>query len=433
MFLEVIDYFIKDKDRLSEDDYAIKRLVVVVVFLLLIASLALSIFSLLGIADTENNVLGIGVSAFILFLFFFNRENLVPYTLIIFIFSFVTIYNINKTGCIFSYNHKWLFLIILFVIFIKRKWFYYYMAFIILLQVYYFIISADSRMNPINPDISKAQEFGDNIAFFLISFALLYLFNLFITDRTERIHKNQELLKRRSEALLQSNQELERFAYIASHDIKTPLRNIISFTSLLEKELGEDKSSKSDEYLNFVKSGSEKLNNLVDDLLSYSKLSNEGLHKPEVIDMNEIVKEIEYQFSDYIQSKNASIIIKSPLPKIKAQRIWVLGLFQNLIENGLKYNESDSPQVVISHFHVNDNWIIEFKDNGIGIDRKYHQSIFEMFSRLHADAAFDGTGLGLAFCKKTVEKLGGKIEIESKVGVGSSFRLRLNKDVILTK
>ena len=433
MFLNIIDYFIKDKHELSEEELAINQLVVVVILLLLVVSAIFSFLSIFGLANTENNILAVLVCAFFLLLSSKVGYTRIPFSILIVIFTVVIIHNINITGDIFSYNHKWFFPIILFVVFTKRAWIPYYFGFVVIIQIYYYFISAESRMSPTNPDISKAQEFGDNISFFLITFALLFLFSRFINNRTEKIKNSQELLKKRSEALLQSNQELERFAYIASHDIKTPLRNIISFTSLLEKELENNKTERTEEYLSFVKSGSIKLNNLVEDLLSYSKLSNESLIEEEMIDMNQIVEEIEYQLSDYLKSKNAKIEITKTLPKIKSRRIWILGLFQNLIENGLKYNTSDNPRVTISQFFVNDKWIIEFKDNGIGIDRKYHESIFEMFSRLHADAAFEGTGLGLAFCKKTVEKIGGEIELESKLGVGSSFRLRFNKDVIFDK
>ena len=224
--------------------------------------------------------------------------------------------------------------------------------------------------------------------------------------------------------LLQSNQELERFAYIASHDLKEPVRNIISFTELLEKEIGTDSNEKVNSFMNIIRQNSNQLFSLIRDTLEFSKIERDE-NVLETVDLNKIIDSIELSISGTIKKRNAKISVVKPLPIIKANRTKLFIVLKNLIENGLKYNENESPQVIISHMVAGNEYIFSLEDNGIGINPEYHDKIFEMYKRLQKKEGMEGTGLGLASCKKIIQQLGGNIWVESIYGEGSKFKFTL--------
>lgn len=222
---------------------------------------------------------------------------------------------------------------------------------------------------------------------------------------------NQEEIESKNENLERLNGDLERFVYMASHDLKTPLRNITSFLSLIKKKISGKKDEELNEYLDFVSSNSLRMHHLIEDILNYSVLSKESAHSS-YINLNELLSEVKENLTTTILEKNAEVEI-SPVPTIKADRSKFFLLFQNLIENGLKYNRSEVPLIQL-YFLVQKNLgTIVVKDNGIGIPEEYHNKIFEMFTRLHNVEEFTGTGIGLATCKRIVEKSGGRITVES--------------------
>ncbi len=280
----------------------------------------------------------------------------------------------------------------------------------------------------------------DNIAYIIISYIFLLVFekiqdlqtstidnqNVELLAKQEALIKSNELLQNRSEQLVSSNEELERFAYIASHDLKTPLNNIISFCGLLEKELKQNHNKKAIQYFDFIKQGSNRMDVLIKDLLEYSKMSGNEI-KNEEIDLNKLVHSIVDSISVYLKQRNAKVIIENRLPSIKANRAKVYLLFKNLIENGVKYNQSPHPRIKITFIIKENIYQFYIKDNGIGIAAKYHENIFQMFSRLHTSKEYEGTGLGLALCKKIVDGLKGQIQLESERGVGSTFIITFDK------
>ncbi|MFK8101003.1 MAG: tetratricopeptide repeat protein [Saprospiraceae bacterium] len=240
------------------------------------------------------------------------------------------------------------------------------------------------------------------------------------------IEKRTKELENSNVDLAKSNTELERFAYIASHDLKTPLRDIVSFTGLLERRLKSHSDPSVHEYLTFIKKGGIRLNNLIMDTLEYSKLSVlEKENKLEVIDLNKLFSEIQNFLAGYIKENKASIIKLNELPSIRANRSSIILLFQNLIENSIKYNESAAPLVKISTQETAAFLSIFVEDNGIGISQEYYEEVFVMFSRLHTQNNYEGSGLGLSICKKIVDQLNGEIHLQSQVGKGSIFEIRL--------
>jgi len=245
------------------------------------------------------------------------------------------------------------------------------------------------------------------------------------------IEERTKELEESNKHLAKSNEELERFAYIASHDLKTPLRDIVSFTGLLERQLQSHQDEKVHEYLSFIKKGGRRLNNLIIDTLEYSRLSYfEENKQDEKIDLREVIHELLNSMSNYIEAENAKILVLDNLPFIKANYSSIVLLFQNLIENSIKYNDSKEPILKVYAKQEQNFVSIYFEDNGIGIPKEYHDEVFVMFSRLHNQNEYEGSGLGLAICNKVVKSLNGEIDIQSEKGKGSIFKIRFPSNLI---
>ncbi len=255
-------------------------------------------------------------------------------------------------------------------------------------------------------DISYVSSIA--IIIFLLFFSLKENQLLF-----ESLEKNNDELKR-------ANEGLERFAYIASHDLKTPLRTIIGYTQLIEKDFKKDNTQNFNLYFEEIKKGSLQMNDLIKSTLEYSRLNSSEIDKYP-IDLNSIINNIK---NGYINNDKV-FITNNHLPTILGGENQLLSLFQNLIENGVKYNKNTEKRIQVNSKKSGNKHLIEVKDNGIGIDKKYHDQIFTMFKRLHTKQQYDGTGLGLAICEKVVAKMNGKIWIESKIGVGTTFFIEL--------
>lgn len=238
------------------------------------------------------------------------------------------------------------------------------------------------------------------------------------------LEKTQEL-QLANEKLLDSNQELERFTHIASHDLKEPLRNIISFAGLIERKFKQDlESNQITEYFEHIKRSARQLYRLIEDVLEFSKMKKVNDIPTKETSLAGIVAEIEHSLSGTIQEKNAQIL-STGLPVIKSNEPQLFLILKNLIENGIKYNQSHIPIIDIRYDKSEQFHLIKVTDNGIGIDHTHRDQIFEMFHRLHDRTEYEGTGLGLAIVKKILTKMGGKIEVESKPTEGSTFTVSL--------
>lgn len=240
------------------------------------------------------------------------------------------------------------------------------------------------------------------------------------------ITKNKELegdRKRLINELERSNKELEHFAYVASHDLREPLRKVSAFGQLLKESLKEKMNEDEKENLGFMIDGAQRLQQMIDDLLSYSRVTTQA--KPfQIIDLNEVINDLKENFLHAeILVTGALIEVPQPLPKVYGDLTQIRQLLQNLIANGLKYRKKDvKPVTTIRSIAQENNYVkIEIEDNGIGIDEKYFEIIFTMFKRLHGRGQYEGTGLGLAICKKIVERHGGTIGVNSMVDKGSTF------------
>ena len=238
-------------------------------------------------------------------------------------------------------------------------------------------------------------------------------------DITDRKLAEGEL-KKYAEDLKRSNQDLEWFAYISSHDLQEPLRGISGFAELLEKRYKGQLDDRADNYIHFIVDGTRQMQQIIQDLLSYSRVQTRG-HEFNVIDANQALDRALFNLHASIREKRA-VITKDSLPDILADNIQITQVFQNLIGNALKFHKPDAvPEIHISASREGDTWVFSVTDNGIGIDPAHTDRIFRIFQRLHAKGEYDGTGIGLAICKRIVERHGGEITVRSEPGVGSTF------------
>ncbi|MBL0342222.1 MAG: PAS domain-containing protein [Bacteroidetes bacterium] len=238
---------------------------------------------------------------------------------------------------------------------------------------------------------------------------------------------NDNLAKRAIE-LQASNNELEKFAYIASHDLKEPLRMISSFLQLFESKYENIVDAKGKEYIRFAVDGAERLKELINDLLEYSRLLNNST-SPELFDPTPDIEEVIMIFENEIKLTDAKITY-SGLTEIFANRTQFLQLIQNFVGNAIKYKSEKNPLIHISCEEDPIQWIFKISDNGIGIEKEYQEKIFNMFQRLHSRSKYSGTGIGLAICKKIIDLHRGTLKVDSSPGNGSVFSFTLPKELM---
>ncbi len=239
--------------------------------------------------------------------------------------------------------------------------------------------------------------------------------------------KTESQLEKSLEELKHSNRELEQFAYVASHDLQEPLRMVSSFTQLLQKRYKGKLDEDADEFIKFAVDGAQRMQQLINDLLIYSRVTTRGQEFKQV-EMETILDESLFNLKLRIEENNAKIT-HEPLPTINADQIQIVQLLQNLIGNAIKFSGEKDPKIHISAGNNGDEWIFQVEDNGIGIDTQYYIRIFEVFQRLHERDTYPGTGIGLSICQKIVERHGGKIWVNSKPGEGSKFFFTISKSI----
>lgn len=245
-----------------------------------------------------------------------------------------------------------------------------------------------------------------------------------ITDRKNAELKQEKLVDR----LLESNEELERFAFVCSHDLQEPLRMITSFSEKLQIHIGKslDDDPKGQKYFKFVTDGAQRAQILIAAILEYSSLDRDA-QKLENVQLNSIVAQIQTDMNPTMEDSKG-VITSDDLPVVSGNKTQLYQLIQNLVNNGLKYQDKGaSPKVHVGVEDMGETWTFSVKDNGIGIDERHISKIFDVFQRLHRRTEYAGTGVGLSICKKIVERHGGRIWVESKKGLGSTFYFTILK------
>jgi signal transduction histidine kinase len=252
-----------------------------------------------------------------------------------------------------------------------------------------------------------------------------------VSERTHALQMQAEMLQRSNEVLKRRNQELDDFAHIASHDLKEPLRAISNHASFLQEDCQKQLSEEARHRLVRLVKLSGRMTKLIADLFRYSSLSRTE-HQPETVDLNGVIGDIEAALADTLEARNARIAIETPLPSVIGNRALLMALFQNLISNGTKYNDSPEKLIEIGRLpecedDASDAFeTVYVRDNGIGIAPEFHQDVFRMFKRLNSEKAYgEGTGAGLTFVKKIVEHQDGRIRLTSVPGKGTTFFVSL--------
>jgi len=246
-----------------------------------------------------------------------------------------------------------------------------------------------------------------------------------ITDRkrAEKELKQAEELRQAITALELSNRDLEQFAYVASHDLQEPLRMVSSFTQLLAKRYQGKLDKDADEFIDYIVAGAERMQALINDLLTYSRVDTRG-ESFGPIDSEAAFGQAIANLRVAIEEGEA-VITHDPLPPLIADNSQIVQLFQNLLGNAIKFHGKEPPRVHVSARQENNKWVFSLRDNGIGIAPEYFDRVFVIFQRLHGREEYLGTGTGLAICKRIVERHGGRIWVESEINKGSTFYFAL--------
>ncbi len=235
--------------------------------------------------------------------------------------------------------------------------------------------------------------------------------------------KAKEKLKRLNEKLLQSNRDLEQFAYVASHDLQEPLRAVTSYAQLLASKYKGNLDAKGDKYISYIVEGATRMQQLINDLLEFSRV---GTHSKELEPI--VCKALLSKVLDNLKvaiAESHALVTYDPMPTVMGDETQLIQLFQNLIGNAIKFRREEPPKVHVSAMQTENEWTFEVRDNGIGMEPEYFDRIFTIFQRLHSRKEYPGTGIGLAVCKKIVERHGGRIWVESTLGVGTIFHFTI--------
>ena len=244
-----------------------------------------------------------------------------------------------------------------------------------------------------------------------------------IRDITARKQADANLVEKVVE-LNRSNDELQQFAYLASHDLQEPLRMVASYTQLVARRYKGKLDADADEFIAFAVDGANRMQRLIQDLLLYSRVERVGQELMQVSSAGALQKAL-FNLQGAIEQSGA-LVTQGPLPEVTADESQLTQLFQNLVGNAIKYKGPGVPQIHVSAARNGaPKWIFSVRDNGLGIEPQFFEKIFGMFQRLHKRGEFEGTGIGLAICKKIVERHGGSISVESEPGLGSTFSFTL--------
>ncbi|ELY60097.1 PAS/PAC sensor signal transduction histidine kinase [Natronococcus amylolyticus DSM 10524] len=286
-------------------------------------------------------------------------------------------------------------------------------------------ICPDDLLEEIEPHFEAALEGKAN------SFELeyhdrdLFVYTLPVRNANDEVYAgmvvSQDITERREyqRKLEESNERLEQFAYAASHDLQEPLRMVTSYLELVDNRYGDELDEDGEEFLEFAIDGAERMRQMIDGLLEYSRVDTHG-DPFEPVDLDDILEDVLEDLQIRIDERNAEITTDD-LPCIDGDDSQLRQVFQNLLSNAIKYSEDEPPQVDISATRDDEQWIISVQDNGIGIDPDEQERIFEVFQRLHTHEEHSGTGIGLALCRRIVERHGGNIWVESGLDEGSTL------------
>lgn len=357
--------------------------------------------------------------------------------------------SIASSGGLYSDNLVWLIILPVLAFFLTDRISGLFWLGILLSTLFYFYFL---EINATESFRNMTLQYGP--FYFLISWSLLFLLTSLIAflfsrgkdkliqslidskskliAQQEQIIQQAEQAKENEQKMKKLNEKLEHFAYAISHDLKEPLRSIKMYTSFLEKSLNKSLTETDREYMGYVQNGTDQMHNLLVDLLEYSKIGDKESVKRKVL-LNDVILIVKNQLNASIKESNAKVEVTNNLQGIMGNYSLTSMLFQNLINNAIKFRKPDQqPHIKISaEMDSDENLIILVQDNGIGIPEKSQDKIFDIFTKIHSSSQFAGSGIGLSTCKKIIEGMNGKIWLNSKTGVGTTFHLLFPKECVL--
>lgn len=357
----------------------------------------------------------------------FNRFKKIQVTFYYIIISSTILFSYLKIFYVNNWGEQFMFLILISLVLllfdnIRQQLFFVagIVALFIIAQVIHYSINDETTLSMTSSRDSRLYMF---IIYALMLGFIINLHKKWIVSESELQLGLLKELQEKYQEIQEVSKEVERFNHIASHDLKSPLRNIVSFLGLIKVKLKRNKLDEIPEQLKFAEDASKQMNLLIDDILAFSNISesNDKLSSFRVDDlMNEVVEDLK----DFIKTNNAQIEFNS-LPTLNTNYKGLKMVFQNLVKNGIQYNNSTHPIVKITYSNQNNHNVFDIQDNGIGISEEFQSQVFEYFKRLHTYESYRGTGLGLGISKKIIDKMNGRLTLESKVGQGSVFRVML--------
>lgn len=451
------DYFLEGYESYSLEVQKKSRYILLTSIMMIVVmaiSIPLHIYEGSGIFKYSGDVVGI-IGGIIAMYFIRNkRVDISAYVLIVATLSLIVIHNIINDYLSpqkFHYLRLYVTLSQLFLIYLllglfafKRKHIgSYIFAALLVLGAHFVVIVLKSYGGFANvmPEMWVAYIVGNigvigcgyvSYLIFALSESLIEVAEKEATAAKKQTEELENIVTERTVELQHTNEDLRQFAYVASHDLKEPLRMVSSFLGLIEKRLNgkvkEDVELK--EFINYAVDGTQRMDVLINDLLSYSRVNTR--EKPfEKVNLNEALDVVKINLKVMIEQSNAVVNVKK-LPTITGDYNQMIQLFQNLISNAIKYRDKKVvPIINISCSRVNGEHEFKVTDNGIGIAPEYHERIFQVFQRLHSRAEYEGTGVGLAICKRIVDRHGGKIFVESVPSEGSTFVFTLPKTQLI--
>lgn len=447
----LIKYFIHD--NLKKESYIYYRSYVFVGLILFLAIFTLAIelvIRILGLNNAPNLVLP--VIFFVLILFSLKKfGSLVFSSNFLVAICFITLApSVPETGGILSDNLLWLIVSpLIALLFSNKKAGFFWLCSLLLFSTYLYLYGAPENYTRIfNKDIDITYYYTSYSFLFFFIFGIVIIFEIGQTliikmlnekkvlleqQKLQILQKNEELeiaqkqlqiknaeLEATQAKLIHTNGELENFVFAASHDLKEPLRMIGMYTGLSKKRMVNLQDKPTIEYMSYVTDGIDRMQRLLDDLLQYSRTGKKQEDTKE-IDLNSILFVVISNLTATMKDTQATIVINE-LPTVEGSTTEMIQLFQNLIANSIKFRKTGVvPEIKITATDEGDNYLISLDDNGIGIKKEFHEKVFAIFERLHSRNEFEGSGIGLATCKKIVAGVGGKIWLDSTEGVGTTF------------
>lgn len=364
----------------------------------------------------------------LLLLFFIRTGNINTCVNIAVIGCFlVLIKPINQTSGVSSQFYAWLILPPLIAVTLStiRAGIFWFIVSILIQIVFY--LTDSTPVTEFYTQVDKFNIMLNRICLSIIIMSTLISYERLKQKQQETITQHLAEMNAQQESLTKKNEELERFAFVASHDLRTPLRNIISFGGLLNRRLKDHADENIHQFLGYINNYAHHMNSIIDNILDYARIEKNEMAPNEAVDMGEVWQTVAGLLNDRFTERNAIVRVRGEMPKVLAQQMQIVQLLQNLSENALNYNTSPQPEITFGRTtsDVSGQACFFVRDNGIGIDPKYQEKVFDMFYRLHSMDKFPGTGLGLAICKKIVQRHGGNIWLESKEGHGTTIYFTL--------